>query len=143
MRSDSLVFLIVGVILLFLVLYVKRGQTVTETEKRNLKNLEVEMKLEGFLAQYPRLHSADFEGAYAIHNSSQGKWHFGSSETVYHTVHSIVSGNSGPRSIYIDICEHDFFSVRFVALQSSSYRYQDDLLRALEKTYGERKQRYF
>jgi len=143
MRLEFWIFLIVGAILAFVVYYVKRGSAVAESEKRNLKNLEVELKLEGFLAQYHRLRGSDFEGAYAIHNSSRGKWYFGSSRHVYHEVMEIVSGNTGPRGIYNDIQSDDFFSVRVVELRNTNYRYRDELRRAFERTYGTGKRRYF
>ena len=115
---------------------------VSDAEKRRLMNLEDEKKLEGFLLHYPRLRRGDFEGAFAIHNSSQDKWFVDCSSTVYHEAMEIFSGNLRPYAIYRDIQDGDFFSIRAIPLAGSGYHNRQELRRALESAYATGKKKY-
>jgi len=133
---------IVGLVIIVLAFLFKNRTAVTEQDKRDLMNLEMEMKLEGFRSQYYDLRRIDFEGAFALHNSSKHIWYVGSSRQVYLEVMELISGKLRPYEIYEDVRNGDFFSVRAVKLEGSGYRDRYELRRALEATYAAWKKKY-
>lgn len=117
------------------------GPFVSEEERRRLKNHVIKMNKEAFQLHCDRMcGNGDFEGAFAIHNSSRQKWHVGSSQRVYaeikSTLHSI-------EELHVDYhTTGDYFSFRIVPLEGSGYYYHEDLASALKATYTTGRKKY-
>ena len=119
-----------------------RHRFVSAQDKRDLMNFEIEMKLEGFRLHYDDLCRIDFEGAFAIHNSSKHIWYIEASPWVFHEAMKCIEGRQEPYEISEDVQRDDYFSVRFVKLRGTRYRDRYDLRRALEATYAAGKKKY-
>jgi len=114
---------------------------VSEEERRRLKNHVIKMNKEAFRLHCNRMSGeGDFEGAFAIHNSSRSKWHVGSSTRVYAEIKGTLHRIEELHEDYHTT--GDFFSFRIVPLEGSGYYYHEDLCQALKATYTTGKKKY-
>lgn len=117
---------------------VGKRPALTEQDKRRLMNRVEKRNLEAFCLRYPDLRRIDYEGAFAIHNSSRHLWYFGTSGQVYYDVMEILRGRNGPNEIHQAIQAREFISIRTISLRDSGLSDLQALQHAMESTYTKR-----
>jgi len=103
--------------------------------KRSLMNLELELKYEGFKKLYSDLCQIDFEGVFAIHNSTWHRWYICASRAVFRDAMSVLEGRAGPAELHNDLRNRNHFSLRAVKLAVSEYHTLEALQMAMKEAY--------
>jgi len=119
-----------------------RKRATEEQNRRRLKNLVIKMPYEAFRWFLDQLHSSnDFEGAFAIHNSTQDKWYVDSAQKVFGEAKRVFDEHP---EIIRDQEANCFFSVRIVPLSATRILYPTSktLCNALDRAYVAGKNKY-